>query len=117
MRWDLIGSSLGESEIGKLAGNTPGDRRKKTIGLTARMSEATGLCGRKRLRVEPLELELGICIQATRPTYSPEAVIAWNPLLGESFCVVCLALKKIFFAHLLGHFLYYLGRQKYYKVG
>ncbi|RWV91242.1 hypothetical protein GW17_00046484 [Ensete ventricosum] len=30
--------------IGKLAGNTPRDRRKKTIGLTARMSKAAGLC-------------------------------------------------------------------------
>ncbi|RWW11386.1 hypothetical protein BHE74_00033330 [Ensete ventricosum] len=29
--------------IGKLAGNTPGDRRKKTERLTARMPEATGL--------------------------------------------------------------------------
>ncbi|RRT43592.1 hypothetical protein B296_00030738 [Ensete ventricosum] len=31
--------------IGKLAGNIPGDRRKKTIGLTARMPETTGLGG------------------------------------------------------------------------
>ncbi|RRT62663.1 hypothetical protein B296_00006651, partial [Ensete ventricosum] len=31
--------------IGKLAGNTPGDHRKKTIGLTARMPEAVGLGG------------------------------------------------------------------------
>ncbi|RWW21337.1 hypothetical protein GW17_00014517 [Ensete ventricosum] len=30
-------------EIGKLAGNMKGDHRKKTEGLTARMSEATGL--------------------------------------------------------------------------
>ncbi|RWW36653.1 hypothetical protein BHE74_00058308 [Ensete ventricosum] len=29
--------------IGKLTGNTPGDRRKKTGKLVARMSEATGL--------------------------------------------------------------------------
>ncbi|RZS17516.1 hypothetical protein BHM03_00049664 [Ensete ventricosum] len=31
--------------IGKLAGNTPGDRRKKTERLTARMAEAAGLVG------------------------------------------------------------------------
>ncbi|RWV85773.1 hypothetical protein GW17_00052412 [Ensete ventricosum] len=31
--------------IGKLVGNTPGDRRKKTGRLTARMPEATGLVG------------------------------------------------------------------------
>ncbi|RWV78687.1 hypothetical protein GW17_00060295 [Ensete ventricosum] len=31
--------------IGKVAGNMPGDRRKKTIGLTARMPEAVGLGG------------------------------------------------------------------------
>ncbi|RWW42733.1 hypothetical protein BHE74_00051685 [Ensete ventricosum] len=29
--------------IGKLTGNTLGDHQKKTIGLTARMSEAVGL--------------------------------------------------------------------------
>ncbi|RRT40193.1 hypothetical protein B296_00029671 [Ensete ventricosum] len=29
--------------IGKLVGNMPGDCRKKTIGLTVRMPEATGL--------------------------------------------------------------------------
>ncbi|RRT37365.1 hypothetical protein B296_00041371 [Ensete ventricosum] len=33
--------------IGKLAGNTLGDRRKKTIGLVARMLEATELGGSK----------------------------------------------------------------------
>ncbi|RZR96691.1 hypothetical protein BHM03_00025749 [Ensete ventricosum] len=33
--------------IGKVAGNMPGDRRKKTIGLTARMPEAVGLGGSK----------------------------------------------------------------------
>ncbi|RZR82845.1 hypothetical protein BHM03_00009373 [Ensete ventricosum] len=32
--------------IEKLTGNTSGDRRKKTIGLTAIMPEATGLAGR-----------------------------------------------------------------------
>ncbi|RZS25923.1 hypothetical protein BHM03_00059200 [Ensete ventricosum] len=31
--------------IGKLAGNMPRDRRKKTRRLTARMSEAAGLAG------------------------------------------------------------------------
>ncbi|RZS26855.1 hypothetical protein BHM03_00060259 [Ensete ventricosum] len=31
--------------IGKLTGNMSGDCQKKTIGLTARMSEATGLTG------------------------------------------------------------------------
>ncbi|RZR75179.1 hypothetical protein BHM03_00051288, partial [Ensete ventricosum] len=31
--------------IRKLVGNMSGDRRKKTIGLTARMSEAAGLGG------------------------------------------------------------------------
>ncbi|RWW74005.1 hypothetical protein BHE74_00018076 [Ensete ventricosum] len=31
--------------IEKLAGNTPGDRRKKTIGLATRMPEAAGLGG------------------------------------------------------------------------
>ncbi|RRT53999.1 hypothetical protein B296_00048317, partial [Ensete ventricosum] len=31
--------------IGKLAGNMPGDHRKNTIGLTARMSKAAGLAG------------------------------------------------------------------------
>ncbi|RWV88936.1 hypothetical protein GW17_00048941 [Ensete ventricosum] len=33
--------------IGKLAGNTPGDRRKKIGRLTARMPEAVGLAGVK----------------------------------------------------------------------
>ncbi|RRT77889.1 hypothetical protein B296_00002975 [Ensete ventricosum] len=32
--------------IRKLVGNTPGDHRKKTIGLAARMSKTAGLCGR-----------------------------------------------------------------------
>ncbi|RRT54889.1 hypothetical protein B296_00034738, partial [Ensete ventricosum] len=32
--------------IGKLAENTPGDHRRKTIGLTARIPEAVRLCGR-----------------------------------------------------------------------
>ncbi|RRT33292.1 hypothetical protein B296_00050465 [Ensete ventricosum] len=32
-------------EIGKLAGNTSGDRRKKTRRLTTRMLEAAGLAG------------------------------------------------------------------------
>ncbi|RRT47551.1 hypothetical protein B296_00009692 [Ensete ventricosum] len=32
--------------IGKLAGNIPGDRRKKKRRLAARMPEATGLAGR-----------------------------------------------------------------------
>ncbi|RWW38750.1 hypothetical protein BHE74_00056002 [Ensete ventricosum] len=32
--------------IGKLTGNTSGDRQKKTIGLTARMPEAAELYGR-----------------------------------------------------------------------
>ncbi|RWW37766.1 hypothetical protein BHE74_00057076 [Ensete ventricosum] len=32
-------------EIGKLAGITPGDRRKKIGRLAARMSEAVGLAG------------------------------------------------------------------------
>ncbi|RWV84179.1 hypothetical protein BHE74_00047603 [Ensete ventricosum] len=47
MQWDLTGSSLGDlsKRIGKLAGNTSGDRRKKTERLTARMSEAVGLAG------------------------------------------------------------------------
>ncbi|RZR89307.1 hypothetical protein BHM03_00016999 [Ensete ventricosum] len=31
--------------IGKLAGNTPGDRRKKVRKLTTRMPEAAGLMG------------------------------------------------------------------------
>ncbi|RWW35448.1 hypothetical protein BHE74_00059617, partial [Ensete ventricosum] len=31
--------------IGKLVGNTPGDYRKKTIGLATRMSKVTGLAG------------------------------------------------------------------------
>ncbi|RRT50159.1 hypothetical protein B296_00032303 [Ensete ventricosum] len=31
--------------IGKLAGNTPGDHRKKTIGLVARIPEVAGLGG------------------------------------------------------------------------
>ncbi|RWW04191.1 hypothetical protein GW17_00032599 [Ensete ventricosum] len=39
--------------FGKLAGNTPGDRRKKTIGLTARMLEATELAGRWVYRRRP----------------------------------------------------------------
>ncbi|RZR81453.1 hypothetical protein BHM03_00007679 [Ensete ventricosum] len=33
--------------IGKLAGNMKGDHWEKTGGLAARMSEATGLCGRR----------------------------------------------------------------------
>ncbi|RZR91227.1 hypothetical protein BHM03_00019309 [Ensete ventricosum] len=47
MQWDLTGSSLGDLPKGirKLAGNTSGDRRKKTERLTARMSEAVGLAG------------------------------------------------------------------------
>ncbi|RWW12073.1 hypothetical protein GW17_00024269 [Ensete ventricosum] len=34
--------------IGKLAGNMLGDRLKKTIGLTARMSKVAGLAGVNR---------------------------------------------------------------------
>ncbi|RRT49471.1 hypothetical protein B296_00011629 [Ensete ventricosum] len=37
--------------IRKLDGNTPGDRWKNTIGLDARMSEATGLGGMGKLPV------------------------------------------------------------------
>ncbi|RRT76846.1 hypothetical protein B296_00012004 [Ensete ventricosum] len=33
--------------IGKLAGNTPGDHRKKTRRLTARIAKAVGLAGVK----------------------------------------------------------------------
>ncbi|RRT41924.1 hypothetical protein B296_00028380 [Ensete ventricosum] len=41
-------SSLGFVEgIGKLIGNISGDCQKKIIGLTVRMSEATGLTGVK----------------------------------------------------------------------
>ncbi|RWW41601.1 hypothetical protein BHE74_00052900, partial [Ensete ventricosum] len=38
--------------IGKLAGNTLGDRQKNTIGFTARMPEATGLGGTGIRKVE-----------------------------------------------------------------
>ncbi|RZS26003.1 hypothetical protein BHM03_00059293 [Ensete ventricosum] len=48
MQWDLVGSSLGDSLKG--SGSSLGTRReiagKKTRGLTARMSEATGLYGK-----------------------------------------------------------------------
>ncbi|RWV81271.1 hypothetical protein GW17_00057325 [Ensete ventricosum] len=47
-KWDLAGSSLGDSLKG--SGSSLGTRReiagKKTRGLTARMSEATGLYGK-----------------------------------------------------------------------
>ncbi|RRT58713.1 hypothetical protein B296_00011255 [Ensete ventricosum] len=47
MQWDLAGSSLGDSLKG--SGSSLGTRReiagKKTGGLVARMSEATGLYG------------------------------------------------------------------------
>ncbi|RZR70899.1 hypothetical protein BHM03_00002141 [Ensete ventricosum] len=40
--------------IGKLARNTPGDRRKKTVRLTARMPEAAGLA-RVQVRIRKVE--------------------------------------------------------------
>ncbi|RZR94874.1 hypothetical protein BHM03_00023623 [Ensete ventricosum] len=42
--------------IGKLIGNTPRDRQKKTIGLAARMSEAVRLGGMGK---PPLPWKLG----------------------------------------------------------
>ncbi|RRT32514.1 hypothetical protein B296_00023646 [Ensete ventricosum] len=39
--------------IGKLAGSTSGDRRKKTGGLAVRMSEVAGLAGRWVYRHRP----------------------------------------------------------------
>ncbi|RRT41669.1 hypothetical protein B296_00022409 [Ensete ventricosum] len=47
MQWDLTRSSLGDSlkGSGKLAGNKPRNLQKKTLRLTARMSEAAGFAG------------------------------------------------------------------------
>ncbi|RZS22400.1 hypothetical protein BHM03_00055170, partial [Ensete ventricosum] len=45
--------------IGKLAGNTPGDRRKKTIRLTVRLSEAVRLAGKKRKADKTLKKSKG----------------------------------------------------------
>ncbi|RRT67451.1 hypothetical protein B296_00010238 [Ensete ventricosum] len=47
MRWDLIGSSLGDSskESGSLLGTRREIARKKTGGLTARLPEVAGVCG------------------------------------------------------------------------
>ncbi|RRT36210.1 hypothetical protein B296_00036995 [Ensete ventricosum] len=48
MRWDLVGSSLGDSS--KESKSSPGTRReivgKKTGGLATRLSEVAGICGR-----------------------------------------------------------------------
>ncbi|RRT43430.1 hypothetical protein B296_00012499 [Ensete ventricosum] len=48
MRWDLTGSSLGDSP--KESGSSLGTRReiagKKTGGLAARLPEVAGVCGR-----------------------------------------------------------------------
>ncbi|RWW85082.1 hypothetical protein BHE74_00006274 [Ensete ventricosum] len=48
MRWDLAGSSLGDSP--KESGSSLGTRReiagKKTGGLAARLPEVAGVCGR-----------------------------------------------------------------------
>ncbi|RZS25844.1 hypothetical protein BHM03_00059110 [Ensete ventricosum] len=51
--------------IGKLVGNTLGDHRKKTIGLTARMPEAVGLGG-----------------TLTIPSYSPPSLYAKSYEIG-----------------------------------
>ncbi|RWW87132.1 hypothetical protein BHE74_00004064 [Ensete ventricosum] len=55
MRWDLVGSSLGDSSKGSGSSLvTRRDRRKKTGGLTARMSEAAALCGRFDLHLKKI---------------------------------------------------------------
>ncbi|RWW56589.1 hypothetical protein BHE74_00036687 [Ensete ventricosum] len=47
MRWDLVGSLLGDSS--KESGSSLGTRKeitgKKTGGLTVRLSEVAGVCG------------------------------------------------------------------------
>ncbi|RRT49036.1 hypothetical protein B296_00052662 [Ensete ventricosum] len=55
---DVVGSRRSSLErfvegIGKLTGNTPGDRRKKTGRLTVRMVETTGLAG---LQVKEIDI-------------------------------------------------------------
>ncbi|RWV83763.1 hypothetical protein GW17_00054588 [Ensete ventricosum] len=57
MHWDLTGSSLGDSLKG--SGSSPGDRRKKTIRLTVRLSEAVGLAGKKRKADKTLKKSKG----------------------------------------------------------
>ncbi|RZR86344.1 hypothetical protein BHM03_00013533 [Ensete ventricosum] len=48
MWWDLVGSSLGDSpkESGSSLGTRREISRKKTGGLTARLSNVVGVCGR-----------------------------------------------------------------------
>ncbi|RWV96651.1 hypothetical protein GW17_00040619 [Ensete ventricosum] len=43
--WEFV--RIFSEGIGKLTGNMPGDRRKKTRRLTVRMPEAVGLAGKK----------------------------------------------------------------------
>ncbi|RWV90071.1 hypothetical protein BHE74_00049600 [Ensete ventricosum] len=65
MRWDLAGSSLGDSP--KESGNSPGTRReitgKKTEGLATRLSEVTEIC--RRFDLHPKKISSG-CRCASR---------------------------------------------------
>ncbi|RWW37458.1 hypothetical protein BHE74_00057410, partial [Ensete ventricosum] len=53
MRWDLVGSSLGDSpnESGSLLGTRRDITGKKTKGLTTTLPEVGGVCGKSERRV------------------------------------------------------------------
>ncbi|RZS21029.1 hypothetical protein BHM03_00053617 [Ensete ventricosum] len=59
MRWDLAGSSLGESpkESGSSLGTRREITRKKTEGLAVRLLEVAGLCGRFNLHPKKISSE------------------------------------------------------------
>ncbi|RRT33647.1 hypothetical protein B296_00046988 [Ensete ventricosum] len=56
LRWEFARRFA--EKIGKLTGNTSGDRRKKIIRLATRMPEAIGLTGLESLNQAPLFVEL-----------------------------------------------------------
>ncbi|RZS17123.1 hypothetical protein BHM03_00049237, partial [Ensete ventricosum] len=76
MQWDLVEGSLGVHRMDQEAReNTPGDRLKKTVRLTVRMSEDVGLA---RVQVE---------IRKVEGTTFPE-ILTVEPLVSDGCIVV-----------------------------
>ncbi|RWW42239.1 hypothetical protein BHE74_00052227 [Ensete ventricosum] len=68
MRWDLVGSSLGDSpkELGSLLGTRREIARKKIGGLATRLLEVTGVCG--RFDLHPKKIDSGCRCASRRRT-------------------------------------------------
>ncbi|RRT62478.1 hypothetical protein B296_00009350 [Ensete ventricosum] len=64
MRWDLAGSSLGDSpkESGSSLGMRREITRKKTGGLAIRLPEVTGVCGRFDLHPKKIG-RMSVCLK------------------------------------------------------